>query len=220
MEGDPACAREVTCRNCETISQVPASFHVIARRWAGPSLLAMIAFETFGQHQPLNRQAERYAKEGVPLSLSTLADHGAICAVMQPIFERIEAHVLGGERLHGDDTIVPVLAKGKTDSGRCWTYVGDDPPFGRPAPPAAVFYSSRDRRGEHPQGHPAQWSGVLQADAYGGNDALYRVAAAQAISIKPCVGPIADVSSSSWRTSLRPPDASRGARRRSSVSVV
>jgi hypothetical protein len=101
----------------------------------------MIAFEKFGQHQPLNRQAERYAREGVPLSLSTLADQmGAICTVMQPIFERIEAHVFAAKRLHGDDTTVPVLAKGKTDIGRCWVYVRDDRPFKGPAPPAAVFY--------------------------------------------------------------------------------
>jgi transposase len=163
-----------TCRDCEKISQAPAPFHVTPRGWAGPSLLAMIAFEKFGQHQPLNRQAERYAREGVPLSLSTLADQvGAVCTVMQPIFERIEAHVFAAERLHGDDTTVPVLAKGKTDTGRCWTYVRDDRPFAGPAPPAAVFYYSRNRRGEHPQGHLARWAGVLQADAYGGYDALY-----------------------------------------------
>jgi transposase len=163
------------CRDCEKISQAPAPFHVIPRGWAGPSLLAMIAFEKFGQHQPLNRQAERYVKEGVPLSLSTLADQvGAVCTVMQPIFERIEAHVRAAERLHGDDTPVPVLAKGKTDVGRCWTYVRDDRPFGGPAPPAALFYYSRDRRGEHPRGHLARWSGVLQADAYGGYDGLYQ----------------------------------------------
>jgi transposase len=162
------------CRDCEKISQAPAPFHVIPRGWAGPSLLAMIAFEKFGQHQPLNRQAERYAREGVPLSLSTLADQmGAVCAVMQPIFGRLEAHVFAGERLHGDDTTVPVLAKGKTDTGRCWTYVRDDRPFAGPAPPAALFYYSRNRRGEHPQGHLARWKGVLQADAYGGYDALY-----------------------------------------------
>ena len=163
-----------SCRDCEKISQPPAPFHVIPRAWAGPSLLAMIAFEKFGQHQPLNRQAERYAREGVPLSLSTLADQvGAVCTVMQPIFGRIEAHVFAAERLHGDDTTVPVLAKGKTDTGRCWVYVRDDRPFGGPAPPAVVFYYSRDRRGEHPQRHLAQWAGVLQADAYGGYDALY-----------------------------------------------
>jgi transposase len=163
-----------TCRDCEKISQAPAPFHVIARGWAGPSLLAMILFEKFGQHQPLNRQAERYAKEGVPLSLSTLADQvGAGCAVLEPILRRIEAHVLAAERLHGDDTTVPVLAKGKTDTGRCWVYVSDDRPFGGTAPPAAMFYYSRDRAGEHPQAHLANYAGIFQADAYGGYNRLY-----------------------------------------------
>src|SRR6202165_2550783 len=163
-----------TCRDCEKISQAPAPFHVIARGWAGPSLLAMILFEKFGQHQPLNRQAERYAKEGVPLSLSTLADQvGAGCAVLEPILRRFEAHVFAAERLHGDDTTVPVLAKGKTDTGRCWVYLRDDRPFGGPAPPAAMFYYSRDRAGEHPQAHLASYAGIFQADAYGGYNKLY-----------------------------------------------
>ncbi len=163
-----------TCRDCEKISQAPAPFHVIPRGWAGPSLLAMIVFEKFGQHQPLNRQAERYAREGVPLSLSTLADQvGACCAVLEPILRRIEAHVFAAERLHGDDTTVPVLAKGKTATGRCWIYVRDDVPFGGRAPPAAMFYYSRDRAGEHPQAHLANYAGILQADAYAGYTKLY-----------------------------------------------
>jgi transposase len=163
-----------TCRDCERISQAPAPFHVIARGWAGPSLLAMLVFEKFGQHQPLNRQAERYAKEGVPLSLSTLADQvGACCSVLAPIFQRIEAHVFAAERLHGDDTTVPVLARGKTDIARSWVYVRDDRPFAGPAPPAAVFYYSRDRGGAHPQAHLAEYAGILQADAYGGYGKLY-----------------------------------------------
>jgi transposase len=163
-----------TCRDCETISQAPAPFHVIPRGWAGPSLLAMILFEKFGQHQPLNRQAERYTREGVPLSLSTLADQvGACCTVLQPIFQSIEAHVLAAERLHGDDTTVPVLAPGKTDTARLWTYVRDDRPFAGQSPPAAVFYYSRDRGGEHPQAHLARYTGILQADAYAGFGKLY-----------------------------------------------
>ena len=163
-----------TCRDCERISQAPAPFHVIPRGWAGPSLLAMIVFEKFAQHQPLNRQAERYAREGVPLSLSTLADQvGACVGVMRPLFERLQAHVFSAERVHGDDTTVPVLAKGKTDTGRCWTYVRDDRPFGGHAPPAAVFYYSRDRGGEHPERHLSTFSGILQADAYGGYGRLY-----------------------------------------------
>jgi transposase len=163
-----------TCRDCEKISQAPAPFHVIARGWAGPSLLAMILFEKYGQHQPLNRQAERYAREGVPLSLSTLADQvGACCAVLAPLIERIEAHVFAAERLHGDDTTVPVLARGKTDLGRCWVYVRDDRPFGGPAPPAAMFYYSRDRGGAHPVRHLTGYAGILQADAYSGYNKLY-----------------------------------------------
>ena len=164
-----------SCRDCEKISQVPAPFHVIPRAWAGPSLLAMIVFEKFGQHQPLNRQAERYALEGAPIALSTMADAvGAVCATLDPLRRLIEAHVTAAERLHGDDTTVPVLAQGKTDTGRLWTYVRDDKPFSGTEPPAAIFYYSRDRRGEHPQAHLAGYAGILQADAYDGYNKLYR----------------------------------------------
>jgi transposase len=163
-----------TCRDCETIDQAPAPFHVVPRGWAGPGLLAMILFEKYGQHQPLNRQAERYAREGVPLSLSTLADQvGTCCSVLRPLHERLLAHVLAAGRLHGDDTTVPVLAKGKTVTARCWTYVRDDRPFGGRAPPAAAFFYSRDRSGDHPRQHLAAWSGILQADAFGGYGKLY-----------------------------------------------
>jgi transposase len=164
-----------SCRACETITQPPAPFHPIPRGLAGPSLLAMILFEKFGQHQPLNRQSERYAREGIDLSLSTLADHvGACAAVLAPLHALIEAHVFAAERLHGDDTTVPILAKGKTDTGRIWVYVRDDRPFGGQAPPAALFYASRDRRAEHPERHLSRWSGILQADAYSGYNRLYR----------------------------------------------
>ena len=104
---------------------------MIPRGWAGGNLLAMILFEKFGQHQPLNRQSERFGREGVDLSLSTLADLvGSCTTVLQPLHALIEAHVLGAERLHGDDTNVPILAKGKTIKGHIWTYVRDDRPFG------------------------------------------------------------------------------------------
>jgi len=165
---------KVSCRDCETISQTPAPFHVVPRGWAGPSLLAMILFEKYGQHQPLNRQAERYALEGVDLSLSTLADQVGHCAVaLAPLVQRLKAYVMNAERLHGDDTTVPVLAKGKTDVGRSWVYVRDDRPFGGTGPPAALFYYSRDRAGSHAREHLEGWSGVLQADAYSGYNKLY-----------------------------------------------
>ncbi len=163
-----------TCRDCEKVSQAPAPFHVIARGWVGPNLLSMILFEKFGQHQPLNRQAERYALEGVPISLSTMADAvGSSCAMLGPILRLVEAHVLAAERLHGDDTTVPVLAKGKTETGRCWVYVRDDKPFGGKSPPATMFYYSRDRKGEHPQAHLAKYVGLFQADAFDGYGKLY-----------------------------------------------
>ena len=134
----------------------------------------MILFEKFGQHQPLNRQAERYAREGVPISLSTMADAvGASCVALDPLLRLVEAHVMAAERLHGDDTTVPVLAKGKTDTGRCWVYVRDDKPFGGTAPTAAMFYYSHDRKGEHPQGHLAKYAGLFQADAFDGYRPLY-----------------------------------------------
>ena len=163
-----------TCRECERISQAPAPFHVLPRGFAGPSLLAMILFEKYGQHQPLNRQSERYAREGIDLRVSTLADQvGGCAALLRPLYELIRAHVFAGDRVHGDDTSVPVLAKHQTRKGRLWTYVRDDQPFAGRAPPAAVFFYSRDRTGEHPEQHLQGFAGILQADAYAGFNRLY-----------------------------------------------
>jgi len=163
-----------TCRACESITQPPAPFHPIARGRAGPELLAMILEAKFGQHLPLNRQSETYAREGVEIDVSTMADWvGACTATLAPLTALIEAHVMAAERVHGDDTTVPVLAKNKTVTGRLWTYVRDDQPFGGPEPPAAVFYYSRDRGGEHPRKHLAGYAGILQADAYAGFNGLF-----------------------------------------------
>ena len=156
-----------TCRDCDKISQEAAPFHTIPRAFAGPGLLAMIACDKFGQHQPLNRQSERFALEGIHLSVSTLADLiGATCVVLEPVFKFIETTVFAGARLHGDDTTVPVMARGQTDTARTWVYVRDDRPFGGSGPPCAVFYYSRDRAGIHPQTHIAGYSGIFQTDAY------------------------------------------------------
>ncbi len=163
-----------TCRQCERITQPPAPFHVIPRGRAGASLLAMILYAKFGEHQPLNRQSESYAREGVDLDVSTLADWvGACTASLAPMVELIRRHVFAAERIHGDDTTVPVLAKGKTITGRVWTYVRDDRPFAGPGPPAAMFFYSRNRNGEHPARHLAGYAGILQADAYAGFAELY-----------------------------------------------
>ena len=163
-----------SCRSCETITQPPAPFHAIARGFAGPSLLAMILVEKYANHQPLNRQSEHYAREGIELSVSTMADHvGACAATLTPLYELIKAHVFTAERIHGDDTTVPVLAKAKTRIGRIWTYVRDDRPFGGEAPPAAVFFYSPDRASVHPERQLADYSGIFQADAYAGFNRLY-----------------------------------------------
>jgi transposase len=163
-----------SCRACQTIAQPPAPFHATPRGFVGPTLLATILFDKFGQHLPLNRQSERFRREGIDLSVSTLADQvGAGVFAALPLYRLIESHVLRAERLHGDDTTVPILAKGKTVTGHIWTYVRDDRPFAGRAPPAAVYYASRDRRGEHPTGHLASYSGILQADAYSGFNGLY-----------------------------------------------
>ena len=115
-----------------------------------------------------------FAREGIELDTSTLADWvGACTATLSPLVALIRAHVLAAERLHGDDTTVPVLAKGKIGTGRLWAYVRDDRPFAGPAPPAALFHYSPDRRGEHPQRHLAAYAGILQADAYAGFGELY-----------------------------------------------
>lgn len=136
--------------------------------------LAQNSARALGQHQPLNRQSERYAREGIDLSLSTLADQvGACVHALRPLHDLIERHVLAAERLHGDDTTVPILAKGRTVTGRVWVYVRDDRPFGGTAPPAALFYASRDRTADHPERHLAGYGGILQADAYAGYGRLY-----------------------------------------------
>jgi transposase len=166
-----------SCRSCETITQPPAPFHPIARGRAGPDLLGTIVFAKFGEHQPLNRQSERFALEGIDLSVSTLADWvGACTSALSPLVALIAAHVLAAERLHGDDTTVPVLARNKTITGRLWAYVRDDRPFGGPASPGVIFHYSRDRGGVHPCRHLANYAGILQADAYAGFNELYHEA--------------------------------------------
>jgi transposase len=163
-----------SCRSCETITQPPAPFHPIARGRAGPSLLAMILHGKFGNHLPLNRQSESFAREGIDLDVSTLADWvGACTGTLAPLVALIRLHVLGAARIHGDDTTVPVLAKMRTTTGRLWTYVRDDRPFGGPSPPAAIFYYSPDRGGAHPGQHLASYAGILQAEAYAGYGDLY-----------------------------------------------
>jgi transposase len=163
-----------SCRSCEKITQPPAPSHPIARGRAGPGLLAHVLFAKYGLHLPLTRQSATYAREGIELDVSTLADWvGASAATLMPLVEAAGAHVFAAERLHADDTTVPVLDVGRTRTGRLWTYVRDDRPFSGADPPAAVYFYSLDRRGEHPEEHLVSWAGLMQADAYAGYDRLY-----------------------------------------------
>ena len=165
---------KMTCRACEAITQPPAPSHPIARGRAGPVLLAEILFNKYGAHLPLNRQSQIFAREGVDLDVSTMADWvGAAAATLMPLRDTIEKHAHAAERLHVDDTTVPVLAKGKCRTGRLWTHVRDDRPFGGKAAPAAVFYYSATREGEHAERQLAAYTGICQADAYSGFNGLF-----------------------------------------------
>lgn len=163
-----------SCRRCEQITQPPAPSHPIVRGRAGPGLLAHVLFGKYGMHLPLTRQSAAFAREGIELDVSTLADWvGAAAAMLMPLVEAVRSHVFAAERLHADDTTVPVLDVGKTRTGRLWTYVRDDRPFGGPDPPAAIYFFSPDRGGAHPEVHLAVWQGLMQADAYSGFNRLY-----------------------------------------------
>ena len=163
-----------SCRSCERITQPPAPSHPIARGRAGPGLLAHVLFNKYGLHLPLHRQSRTYAREGIGLDVSTLADWvGASAATLMPLVEAVRAHVFAAERIYADDTPVPVLDVGQTRTGRLWTYVRDDRPFAGRAPPAAIYFYSPDRGGIHPVSHLDGWAGLMQADAYAGFNRLY-----------------------------------------------
>jgi transposase len=167
---------KLSCTGCDVIVQAPAPSRPIERGIAGPGLLAHVLTAKYCDHLPLHRQNAIYAREGVDLEDSTLADWvGACSRLVQPLVEALRRYVLGGNKLHADDTPVPVLApgNGKTKTGRLWTYVRDDRPAGDTASPAVWFAYSPDRKGEHPQQHLRDFTGTLQADAYAGFNQLY-----------------------------------------------
>ena len=164
------------CTGCDAIVQAPAPSRPIARGLAGPGLLAHVLTAKYCDHLPLHRQNAIYAREGVDLEDSTLADWvGASSRLVQPLVEALRRYVIAGSKLHADDTPVPVLApgNGKTKTGRLWTYVRDDRSAGSSDAPAVWFAYSPDRKGEHPQQHLRDFTGTLQADAYAGFNQLY-----------------------------------------------
>lgn len=167
---------KLSCRACDTIVAAPAPEHAIARGRAGAGLLAHIVVSKYDDHLPLYRQAEIFAREGVTLETSTLSGWvGATAAAMAPLIDALAAEVMNSDTLHVDDTPVPVLAPGtgKTKTGRLWTYVRDERPFGGDRPPAALFFYSPDRKGEHPRQHLEKFTGVIHADGYAGFNELF-----------------------------------------------
>ena len=167
---------KLSCRACDTIVAAPAPEHAIARGRAGAGLLAHIVVSKYDDHLPLYRQAEIFAREGVNLETSTLSGWvGAIAAALSPLIDALAGEVMGSDTLHVDDTPVPVLAPGtgKTKTGRLWTYVRDERPFAGDRPPAALFFFSPDRKGEHPRQHLEKFTGVIHADGYAGFNELF-----------------------------------------------
>jgi transposase len=165
-----------SCQACERIVQAPAPTRPIDRGLAGPGLLAHVLVSKYADHQPLYRQSEIYAREGIDLDRSTLAGWvGAASDLLAPLVDVVRKHVLSAGKLHADDTPVPVLAPGmgRTKTGRLWTYVRDDRSSGDTAAPAVWFAYSPDRKGEHPKRHLRDFIGALQADAYAGFQQLY-----------------------------------------------
>jgi transposase len=168
---------KMSCRCCESITQAPAPSLPINRGLAGPGLLAHVLVGKFCDHLPLYRQAEIFARNGIDLDRSTLADWvGQSAALLRSLVDAVGAHVMAAERVHADDTTVPVLSpgNGKTRIGRLWCYVRDDYPFGGKAPKAVLYCYSPDRKGEHPKKHLAGFKGILQADGYAGYAGLYQ----------------------------------------------
>jgi Transposase and inactivated derivatives len=167
---------KLACTCCDKIVQAEAPSRPIERGIAGPGLLAHVLVSKFGDHLPLYRQSEIYAREGVELDRATLADWvGQTSRLFEPLVQALRRHVMSAEKLHADDIPVPVLAPGlgKTKTGRLWTYVRDDRPAGDTIPPAVWFAYTPDRKGEHPKAHLSKFTGTLQADGYAGFDQIY-----------------------------------------------
>lgn len=202
----PACFRvirhvrpKLSCRRCESIAQAPVPSLPIQRGLATPALLAHVLVAKYADHCPLYRQAEIYARAGVELDRSTLADWvGQSARLMRPLVNALGAHVMAAERIYADDTTVPVLdpGRGKTKTGRLWCYVRDDRPFAGTAPPAVLYHYSPDRKGEHPRRHLAGFHGILQADGYAGYAGLYQHGVTEAACMAHCRRPFFELHAS------------------------
>ena len=176
---------KLSCARCAHIVQAPAPSRPIERGIAGPGLLAHILVSKFCDHIPLYRQSQIYARDGIDLDRSTLAGMvGRSAALLTPLAQAVGKHVRQAAKIHADDTPIPVLCpgNGKTKTGRLWTYVRDDRPWGDVAPPAVWFQYSPDRKGERPLAHLRDYRGSLQADGYAGFNRLYETGRVQEVA--------------------------------------
>lgn len=167
---------KLSCRACETIVQAPLPSLPIERGRPSPGLLAHVAVAKYADGLPLHRQSGIYARDGVDLDRSTMAEWmGRIAALLSPLVEAIGRHVRAGPVLHADDTTVQVLAPGlgRTKTGRLWAAVRDERPFAGAAPPAAFYRYSPDRKGEHAEALLGSCRGFLHADGYAGFNSLF-----------------------------------------------
>lgn len=164
------------CSGCGAFHQSPAPDSPIVRGIPGAGLLAQVLVSKYCDHLPLYRQSQIYAREGVDLSRSTLADWVGACSdLLQPLIHAIHRYVVAGQTVHADDKPVPVLSpgNGRTKTGRLWTYVRDERPFGSEMPSAVWFGYSPDRKGIHPRRHLSHFAGAIHADGYSGFNGLY-----------------------------------------------
>ena len=216
------------CRYCDAITQAPGPALPTPRGRAAPGMLAHLLVSKYTDHLPLYRQSQIYARDGLDLDRATLSDWvGQAVWLLQPIVEGIRRQVFAAEKIHGDDTPVPVLEPGlgRTRTGRLWVYVRDDRPFCGPAPPAAAYFYSPDRGGEHPAAHLANFRGFLQADGYSGFAALYeprqagrRLRRQQRLSRSPVGATAAEKSSMCGKPRSRPSPRRRSIRSPNSTS--
>src|SRR3954470_24071883 len=178
------------CRACEeAVVQAPAPERPITGGVATEALLAHVRVAKFGNHLPLYRQAQIFARQGVDLDRSTLCDWvGRACWWLEPLWRLLRRHVMGSTRIFADDTTLPVLdpGRGRTKTGRLWGYAVDDQPWGGSTPPAVVYLYAEDRRGEHPAAHLADFQGILHVDGYSGFKSLLENRPAGAIRLAFC----------------------------------
>mgnify|MGYP003122066253 CR=1 FL=1 len=173
----------MACRDCDRIVQSALPSRPIERGRPGPGLLAHVLVSKYADHSPLYRQSQIYAREGIDLDRSTLADWvGKSTALLEPLADAIGRHVRGGQAIFADDTPIKMQAKGKCATARVWTYVRDERPWGGTDPPAAWYQFTANRKGEHPSAHLANYRGWMHADGYSGFNDLYRSGAVSEVA--------------------------------------